>query len=563
MRAAWFGTLLFGAVFAIAGCRGGSGSIPSTPVSNDPAAQPEAQRAAGGTTGTIVIVLPTIVAPKPLPTPIGPGTPYYLSSGTRSISGSFGKTAFGPIDISASGSNCSPVSGGGRSCTIRVPVQSGTGKLTLATYGEKSSFGRLAFVPKTKVTVLPGVLNYVKPLKWFGVATGVKITASRSKLTQFKPTQVVLTVTGIDGSGARIPETNLVYASGGGFSTVTTAAGAYNQSLSVTIFVPTPWPYNGRYGGKETFTATGLVNKKAVAASSVTVKIGPGNASGIGQIIAASVSSPYSSPISIVEFTASAVGDVAPLRTINGTGRPYGATSDGNFWMATEASAQQFDTLGDVLGSVPAPARGRFASASTVDASQNEYGAYVPTNNPVCGAPKLYVFAAGSFGTTISRQLTGITTCPPSELAVDGTGVLYAYVPPNDQSSTGTVLEFAPNTSGNVPPARTISNVFLRNLVGDAAGNLYALEYPSASGNAGPGTLVKFAPGATTYTTVLPSVGVGAFALDTQGNIYAEVPTSPTAFQIEEFLSGSTTPTRIIGGSSTMLVIPAGITVLP
>src|SRR5580698_7616767 len=107
MRAAWFGTLLFGAVFAIAGCRGGSGSIPSTPVSNDPAAQPEAQRLAGGTTGTIVIVLPTIVAPKPLPTPIGPGTPYYLSSGTRSISGSFGKTAFGPIDISASGSNCS------------------------------------------------------------------------------------------------------------------------------------------------------------------------------------------------------------------------------------------------------------------------------------------------------------------------------------------------------------------------------------------------------------------------------------------------------------------------
>ena len=65
---------------------------------------------------------------------------------------------------------------------------------------------------------------------------------------------------------------------------------------------------------------------------------------------------------------------------------------------------------------------------------------------------------------------------------------------------------------------------------------------------------MKFAPGATTYTTVLPSVSVGAFALDSQDNIYAEVPTSPTTFQIEEFLAGSTTPTRIIGGSNTTLV---------
>ena len=74
---------------------------------------------------------------------------------------------------------------------------------------------------------------------------------------------------------------------------------------------------------------------------------------------------------------------------------------------------------------------------------------------------------------------------------------------------------------------------------------------------------MKFAPGATTSTTVLPSVGVGAFASGFAGNIYAEVPTSPTTFQIEEFLAGSTTPTRIIGGSNTTLVIPAGITVLP
>ncbi len=275
--------------------------------------------------------------------------------------------------------------------------------MTLATFGAKARFGRLAFVPKTNVKALAGAQNYVQPLKWFGVATGVKITSSRTELTQFEPSQLLLTVTGIDGSGQRIPETNLVYSQGGGFSTVTIAAGAYNQSLAVTTFVPTPWAFNGRYGGTETFTASGRVNKKTVAASSVSVKIGPGNASGTGQIIAASIPSQYGSPMSIVEFTSSAVGNVAPLRVINGTGRPYGASSNGDFWMATEANAQQFDTLGDVLGTVATPRFRKQTGASTVDSAQNEYGAFLQTNGSECGSPKIYVFAAGSFGTTISR----------------------------------------------------------------------------------------------------------------------------------------------------------------
>ena len=62
---------------------------------------------------------------------------------------------------------------------------------------------------------------------------------------------------------------------------------------------------------------------------------------------------------------------------------------------------------------------------------------------------------------------------------------------------------------------------------------------------------------------VLEACGLTGFALDAQGDIYAEVPTSSTAFQIEEFLAGATTPTRIIGGSNTTLTVPAGITVLP
>ena len=211
MRAAWCGALFIGAVFTIAGCRGGSSSIPSAPISNGAAAQPASaasrrrhERARSS------IVLPTIVAPKPLPTPSRPGHAILLLVGHAVGLGVVrqdhirSNRCFGSRVPTATA-----VAGGGRSCTIQAKVQSGTCKLELATYGAKASFGRLAFVPKTRVEVLPGVLNYVKPLKWFGVATGVKITSSRTKLTQFKPAQMLLTVTGVDGSGARIPEADL------------------------------------------------------------------------------------------------------------------------------------------------------------------------------------------------------------------------------------------------------------------------------------------------------------------------------------------------------------------
>jgi hypothetical protein len=248
------------------------------------------------------------------------------------------------------------------------------------------------------------------------------------------------------------------------------------------------------------------------------------------------------------------------MRTFGSSGVPYGAADDGSFWMST----RRFDTIGDVLGSIQSPMNGYFATANTVDASQNTYGSYYATSDYSCqGNLHIWVSPSGTYGKTISREIIGPQGCFASSMAVDGTGVLYAYIAPNYDAATttGTLYEFPPNTTGHVPPSHTISNVFLQNLVGDAAGDLFAIY--SATSAPGPGTLVEFAPGATTYTTVLPSVSVAAFALDGQGNIYAEVPTSSTTFQIEEFLAGSTTAVRIIGGANTTLTIPAGIAVLP
>jgi hypothetical protein len=540
----------------IAGCHGGNSSgLPALTAPNGAHASARVEATPGS--GTLVVVLPAIVPAAPLPTPPPVGT-YLLSSGTRTISGTFGKVTFGPLDISAGSKNCQAAAGG-RTCTIQVPVPAGTSDLRLLTYGAQASFGPLALMGKTRVLIRPGVLNYAPPLRWFGIAHKVKITATPRTLTQFKPSQSILTIYGIDGSEAPIPESGLVDASSAGFSTTTVATGAYKQSPDVKNFTPFTWTYDGRFAGTETFTTTGYVRKKAVATASVTLTITPGNSSSIGQILAASVAFPGSSDVSIVEFTNAALGNVDPLRNVQGVAAPYGMQSDGSFWMLTN----RYDTIGDVLGRIAPPKPGQVATASAVDAAQNEYVAYEPANDNACSQDlHIYVFAANSYGKTTTRDIQSTLGCSASDLTVDGAGVMYAYIPPSFYGkAAGTVYEFAPNTSGNVPPERTIPDIFLANLVGDKAGNLYALYSATASGT--PSNLVVFAPGATTWKPVLPGVTVSAFTLDSKGNIYAEVPVSSTAFQVEVFPAGSTTASRVIGGSKTTLTIPAGIAVLP
>ena len=256
------------------------------------------------------------------------------------------------------------------------------------------------------------------------------------------------------------------YATGGGFSTVTTAAGAYNQSLSIVTFrAVVRGQYDGRYRGKETFTATGSsIKRKSVATSSVTVKIGSGQCIGIGQIIAASVSEPVQQP----DFYRG-IHRRRPLET----SRRCASINPRELRTRSAHAVRHFveRKLLDGYRGVRAAVRyarrrsrnGSSAGARSVNASA-QHGRCVaerirrvragPTTR-YCGYAALYVFAAGSFGkTTISRRLTGPTSCAASELAVDGTGVLYVYVPPNrTERRPVRCSSLLPNTSGNVPPA--------------------------------------------------------------------------------------------------------------
>ena len=95
----------------LGGCHGASpDALPSRDV-------PQVQ--ARGGSGTLVIALPAIVPAWPTPAPGASGP--LLSSGTRTVSGTFGSSAFGPVSLTARTSHCS-LTTDGLHCTIQVKV---------------------------------------------------------------------------------------------------------------------------------------------------------------------------------------------------------------------------------------------------------------------------------------------------------------------------------------------------------------------------------------------------------------------------------------------------------
>ena len=169
-------------------------------------------------------------------------------------------------------------------------------------------------------------------------------------------------------------------------------------------------------------------------------------------------------------------------------------------------------------------------------------------------------YAAGDYsGKTLRRIETD--GCPATGIAIDAKGFIYTSLPMGaDPGQPPTISKWPANASGHVTPLTTFAVPSkILGLASDASGNLFALEQNPS--NTTSGTLVKFAAGSTTPQTVLPGVTVAGFTMDASGNIYAEVPTSASAFQIEEFAPGSTTPSSTLTSSS--LTTPLGIAIVP
>jgi hypothetical protein len=166
--------------------------------------------------------------------------------------------------------------------------------------------------------------------------------------------------------------------------------------------------------------------------------------------------------------------------------------------------------------------------------------------------------------------------CTMEYLSADALGDM--YVGEHNKSSfsqdAGRIVEYGPpGTDGERPILRTIpqgiqyvssSASTMGPFAGDAHGNLlevngYLRDHPTGANG-----IVEYPKGSTTPRQLLGGIPVVAFALDREGDIFAEVATTPTSFSIEEFAPGASTPMRVIGGSATDLVgVPAGIAVAP
>jgi hypothetical protein len=539
--------LRFGALvlaFGLSACSG-SRAINALPVVGNGAPSASAVSHSGAT-GTLVLTLPLILSPSATPSP---GV-YQLSSGTRSIAGTFGKNKIAPIALSAKTPGCSRQANG-LACTLRLQLPSGSGWFRLQAYGRANGEGLpLAMTVGTAVEVDPSVDNYPHAIVWNGIIRGLRVT--------FDPPEVTVTIGkdqrtvavayyGIDASGAMTSLfSGVVLADGTVPEVVLTQSGLQRTKL---LNWPSSLSFNGEKAGKLTFTLSQKSKSPVLAPASATLVVrSRPSVTGLGTTIVPSGDN-------VFEFPAGAMGATAPLRTLFDlqVASPYGADAQGNFWM----SNRHYSNNGKMLGSV-AQTSGYTFEAATTDAAGNVF-AIIGQEEGYCIPGQFIVeYAAGDYSGKTIRKIPYSDGCMGTGIALDASGFIYTYTP-GDPYNAPAISKWPANVSGNVSPLSTITVPSLSNMISDASGNLYAIQ--QAQRGSPDGTVVKFAPGSSTPQTVLPSVTVAAFTMDASANIYAEVPTSGTAFQIEEFAPDSTTPSNVL--SSPSLTTPGGIALVP
>jgi hypothetical protein len=243
-------------------------------------------------------------------------------------------------------------------------------------------------------------------------------------------------------------------------------------------------------------------------------------------------------PSTILQFSRSANGSVAPASTIAG---PAGA----GFISLTV----------DALGSLYVGAQKFSGNVSP---------------GPEIG-PEILVYAPGATGTqspsqTITAGLQALTTNTIAAIAVDSAQNLYAVTGiavgtgPTGHIYTG-VAVFAPNASGTFAPSKTIVGPLTEisnnasQMATDAAGNLYIASGPNIS----PGSIEIFnfaATGNVAPTAILAGVNTTidnaqGVAVDTAGNIYVSssgLNNPPTILKFSAGSTGNVAPVETITG---------------
>jgi hypothetical protein len=420
-----------------------------------------------------------------------------------------------------------------------------------STYAGTGIHGELARGSVT-IPVVRGENKEIVPVLW-SIARNFKLSVQRSSLPRGSVAVDHFTVFAVDAAKASIPSSEIVSASG-----IKLQHDMYVQTSGLDSNQGGRFRCCGilgkfTYGGLQTGFETIVLTVPGYASRFVTITITPG-AKTLEQLITQGrihESSGSPGALSFIEeFPLSADGDVSPSRsfvlTIRGEATPqtfFGEDGEGDFW----SSDAKLSNQGSLVGFQGEPT----VIAAAVDRAGNVYDVGDIVNGGDCSMQE---FAAGMYGNQPPVRQIDRGTCDPfsGTVAVDGTGNLYYYTP-----TAPTIAVYAPGTGGSVTPSRTLSfpsppgaNV---QLAADAAGNLYALSYPQ---------FLKFTPSATTGQALLPGVPVRSFAVDDDGNIYANVSASSSGpASIEFFATGASTPARIITGPSANLVVGGAIAV--
>jgi hypothetical protein len=580
MRRSIFGSVLLSA-FVLAACHGNSLG-PVTPRADAEIIRPSS---ASGTesTGKLFITLPGI-APSPEPTP-GTTRGFMLGHATTALTIYVNGKRLQkyPIDLAYPSSQSKCVTTAPHSdvsvCTVSVDVPSGRRQTieltTLQTNAGMKAQVALAVATAT-VDITPGKHTSIAPA-FHAVARRLALQLTSTKMWQNTPAVSLATVYGVDAAGELIPSQDVVDKSVRPVDRIVlSSSGVYPQRRLISNGTGYPrfdgkpyasalFKYDGKLAGVATIAAEPQDGLLATVQRKITIAAAAPGA--VAQIFALVRDPSYY--YRLVEFSSSATGNAVPLRVVDPAEGPFASDGRGGYWGekgngdATEID--HFNASSDEVDSFASPSTfnsGAIDSDGKLVVVSSGEGDFVGNCGP--GA------TLAEFGTELGAVRPGPSQamnwlCQVPYLSADALGDVYAgEYQENPLYATGRIVEYGPpDATGKRTVIRTISRTVngadesysvLSPFAGDAHGNLFAVDddTPASTG------LLEYPAGSTAPVPLLQGISIAAVAIDSGGNIYAEV-TSGSGCAIEEFPPGGSTPTRTIAGPAAGLGPPVGI----
>ncbi len=539
----------------VSGCGGGAGEV-------SPARLP-ATAAQSSAPVSFTIALPSRGAA------IARRRPRYVSASTKSATVAVtpaGGTAGAPVVITCSTTACSG--------TVDAPVGSDTFAVKL--YDGPNGGGHLLSTGTLTQTIVRDAANRVS-VTFDGVVASLALGLAPSHVPSGTPASVTVDVSALDADGNTIVGPGrYVDAAGAPLDVALSDADTSGATKLSRMSVSAPGAsvtlaYDGATG-----VASATVGASARGVASVSAVLTIGTA-------AAHLYVSNGDGNSITVYPANASGNVAPLRTIAGPAThiafPQGLAFDaaGNLLVAEGGALDaEIDAFAPSANGNAAPLYTILPGASSAFGFGLAFSPDGELAEAICGscgfggssdAVQSYVLGkdAATRASAISGSATGLAF--PYGIAYDAAGTLYVA-----DDSTSAIGVFAPGSSGNVAPSRTISGGAVQSPTGlavDGSGELFASV--ATASNA---TVLVFPKGGSSPARTIANAVSDAFVTPSQMHIDANgllwVPSgtacgasnaAPCAATnaVSVYPAGAIAPSRSIAGGATHLAAPVAV----